>query len=119
MSLRSQFHQILHSLDRLQPNQQYDQVWRLRSELESLVDEAGESVNRNSPRETVEEAFICLQKFASQIDHAKEEIYKGVAHQEGSVLDSISGTMVAVGTLLKEKRGPMNQELEGKIKILG
>jgi hypothetical protein len=37
--------------------------------------------------------------------------------RKGSVLDSISGTMVAVGTLLKEKGGPMNQELQGKIKF--
>lgn len=117
MSLRSEFHNILHSLDRLRASQQFQQVWRLSSQLEPLVEEVRESVNRNSPRETVEEAFICLQKFASQIGHAEGEIYKGVAHHDGSVLDLISENMVAVGTLLKEKGGPKDQELKGKIQF--
>jgi hypothetical protein len=116
-SLRSEFHETLHSLDRLRASQQYEQVWRLSSQLEPLIEKVGESVNRNSPRETVEEAFICLQKFASQIGHAEGEIYKGVAHHEGSVLDLVSEKMVAVGTLLKEKGGPKDQELKGKIQF--
>jgi hypothetical protein len=77
----------------------------------------GESVNRNSPRETVEEAFICLQKFASQIGYAEAEIYKGVTRHKGSVLDLISEKMVAVGKLLKEKGGAKDRGLEDKIQF--
>lgn len=116
-TLRSKFHEILHSLDRLRASQQFELVWRLSSQLEPLIDKVGESVNRNSPRETVEEAFICLQKFASQIGHADGEIYKGVARHEGSVLDLISEKMVAVGTLLKEKGGAKDEGLQGKIQF--
>jgi hypothetical protein len=57
MSLRSAFHDVLHSLDGLRASQQYEHVWRLSSELEELVSSARESVNKNCTRETLEEAF--------------------------------------------------------------
>jgi hypothetical protein len=78
MSLRTEFHDVLHSLDSLRPRQQYEHVWRLSSELEELVSSAWGSVNKNCTRETLEEAFICLQKFASQILHTDGEVEKGL-----------------------------------------
>ena len=116
-SLRSEFHDILHSLDGLRPSQQYERVWRLSSELEELVNSARESVNKNCTRETLEEAFICLQKFASQILHTDSEIEKGLTGCDGGILDSISDAMVDVGTLLRDKGGPKDVEIKGKIEL--
>src|SRR5271170_5426957 len=67
-SLRSEFHEILHSLDDLRASQQYERVGQLLPGLEELVSQVWGSVNKNCTRETLEEAFICLQKFASQIE---------------------------------------------------
>jgi hypothetical protein len=117
MSLRSAFHDVLHSLDGLRASQQYEHVWRLSSELEELVSSARESVNKNCTRETLEEAFICLQKFASQILHTDGEIEKGLTGDGGGILDSISRAMVDVGTLLRDKGGPKDVEIKGKIEF--
>lgn len=115
MSLRSSFHRTLHSLDRLRPSQQFEHVWRLSSDLDSLVSQASASVNQNSTHKTVEEAFICLQKFASQIWHTDGKIYKGLTREDGCTLDAISEAMVNVGTLLKAKGGAKDAELKEKI----
>jgi hypothetical protein len=118
MSLRSAFHRTLHSLDRLRPSQQFEQLWRLSSELEPLIKQVGESVNQNSPRETVEAAFICLQKFASQTLNTDYEICKGLTRDGVCTLSDISEVMVKVGTLLKAKGGPVDKEIREKIEYL-
>src|ERR1700694_5779121 len=58
-SLRSAFHRELHSLDRLRSSQQYEQSYRITSALDPMIDKVLKSVNENSPRKTVESAFLC------------------------------------------------------------
>jgi hypothetical protein len=77
----------------------------------------GASVNKNSPRETVHEASICLQKFASQIIHTDGEIYPGLTREVSCTLGNISDVMVDVRTLLKDKSGPKDPEIKGEIEV--
>lgn len=115
-SLRSEFHRELHSMDRLRPSQQYTHAYRIAENLRPLISEASCSVNENSPREIVEEAMICLQKFAGQLGHIMEyEVEKALLRGDSSLLIKISDSMLPVARILKGKGGSNDTELKEKI----
>ena len=110
MSVCSEFHDVLHSMDRLRRRREFEHMGGLSEDLGRLVSKAEDSVNKNSTRETVEEAFICLQEFASAIFYLDGLICRGE-----DTLESISEAMVGVGRLLKDKGGLKDVELKEKI----
>lgn len=112
MSLCSEFHDVLHSLNGLQRSRQFEQIGRLSGDLDRLVSKAEDSVNKNSTRETVEEAFFSLQEFASAIYDLDGLICRG---DGGDILELISEAMVGVGRLLRDKGGLEDVELKEKI----
>ena len=87
-------------MDRLRPGQQFDQVW---PELDEYIESVEGSVNKNSPHETVEEEFLCLQQFASRLMYTDGEIYKALTRDVGCTLNRMGEAMVTVGTMLREK----------------
>src|SRR5271170_8333105 len=113
-NLRRKFRRKLHSLDRSNDFQQ-DDIWELQSDLDGITLDVELSVNKASDLETIENAFICLKKMADELPmvfrHLREELNENQRH----VYDSISHSMVKVGTLLREKGGPKSKGVQ-KIK---
>lgn len=118
-SMRSAFFRELHSMDKLRPSQQFTHAHRIYSTLQSFISEVGKSVMKISSREVMEEAFLCLQKFAGQLMHITEgEIEKILIGEDDSLMIDISEAMLRIATLLKTKGGVKDPELQEKIKNL-
>jgi hypothetical protein len=108
----------LHSLD-YSDDFQNDDVDELQSALDEIIGEVECSVNKASDLETIENAFICLKKMADEMPMVFRLLYEELCENQGHVYDSISHSMVQVGTLLREKGGPKSkgvQNLESVIK---
>ena len=114
-SLRSSFHREAHSLDRLSSSHKYAQGYRLQSTLEECIEIVGNSVNTNSPQQTVEEAFICLQKFMGQLEHLDHYIAEQIVGEGGGIRRKIWIQMESMAKLLKSKGGATDPELKDKI----
>ena len=114
-SLRRDFHRELHSMDGLKSSYIWEHASRLYTELEEYISTVGNSVNKNSSRETCEEALLCLQKFMGQLQHAdpyvKERIMDG-----GEIIGDVSLHILSVAELLKEKGGCRDERLRKKIR---
>jgi hypothetical protein len=114
VSLCSEFHDVLQSMDRHRRSRQFEHIGGLSEDLERLVSKAEGSINKNSTRDTLEEAFFCLQEFASAIYDLDGLICRG---DGGDILELISEAMVGVGMLLRDKGGLKDAELKEKIEI--
>jgi hypothetical protein len=114
-SLRSNFNYSLHSLDSLRTSQQYEQLHIICWEIHPMIEQVKDSVNQNSPRETIEEAFLCLQKFAGQVTHADSYIHDQLTDNGGTTMDDICAAMKTVGALLRAKGGSTDVEIKEKI----
>jgi len=80
-----------------------------------MIEQVKDSVNQNSTRETIEEAFLCLQKFAGQITHADSYIHDQLTNDGGTTMDDICAAMKTVGALLRAKGGSKDVEIKEKI----
>src|SRR5271170_1649672 len=113
----AKFCRKLHSFYRRNDFQQ-DNVRELQSDLDEIIGEVESSVNKSSGLDTIEDAFICLKQFADEMPVVRRILYEDLIH-DGHVVDSISHSMVEVGTLLRDKGGPkgkvnaIRQEIEG------
>ena len=110
------FRVSLEMLDGLRPSQQFSQFGRIREKIDPIIQEVGKSVNKNSPLENVEIAFTCLCDFVFLILETDGEIYKRLA--SGDCMDNVDEAMVEVGRLMKEKGGPTDSRLKGRIREL-
>src|SRR5271170_7269217 len=117
--LRINFDRTLHAVVRLRPTQHYERVGKLISELDELVATVAASVNENSPDQTVEDAFRCLQFFSSRVDDADQEIRKGFTGDWRCTMNKISKAMVGLAKLLREKGGPLDAEIEENLAFWG
>ena len=113
-NLRRKFRRKLHSLDRSNDFQD-DDVRELQSALDDVIGEVEDSVNKASDLETIENAFICLKKMADEMPMVFRHLREELTENQGHVYDSISHSMVKVGTLLREKGGPKSKGVQ-KIK---
>jgi hypothetical protein len=114
-SLRSSFHREAHSLDRLSSSQKFAQGYRLESTLKECIQTVEYSVNKNSPQQTVEEAFVCLQKFMGQPEHLDPYIAEQIVGEGGGLRRDIWLGMESMAKLLKSKGGATDPELKDKI----
>lgn len=115
-SLRSSFYKELHSMDRLKSSHKFSHAHRLAEPLQEFICEVSDSVNKNSPRETVEEAFVCLQKFIGQLEHLDHYVEEQLISEAINLRSDVCRHMHFVAKLLKEKGGTENLELQQKIK---
>jgi hypothetical protein len=109
--LRRKFRRKLHSLDRSNDFQQ-DDIWELQSDLDEIIGEVECSVNKALDLETIENAFMCLKKIADEMPMVFRHLYQELTENQGHVYDSISDSMVKVGTLLREKGGPKSKGVQ-------
>jgi len=101
---RGSFYEELHAFDDVQNNQPQDFADRLLPTLNGWIDDVTASVNANSPDADVENAFVCLQKFAGQVGYAEPRIKEHFFAPYGSGLFvKISACMMKVGKMLRER----------------
>jgi hypothetical protein len=115
-SLRSTFYKEAHSMDPLESMLIYIHGHRLMEPLRECIQAVAESVNKNSPRKTIEEAFLCLENFVSQLQYLDPEVSEQLIPEDGGILNDICYEMQTVAELLKEKGGMEDLELEENIK---
>jgi hypothetical protein len=116
---RRKFRRKLHSLDHSN-DFQHEDIWELQSDLDRIIKDVECSVNKASDLETIETAFICLKKMADEMPMAERHLYEELTYNRGHIYDSISHSMVQVGTLLRENGGPKSkgiQKIESVIEL--
>jgi hypothetical protein len=119
-SLLSEFNEHIHMLDHLRPSKQFNQIHLITDEIDPLIAQVAASVNRNSTREDLEKAFVCLLNFGNSMAEAEHEVQQQLVWGcggEGSMHEVIEG-MVEVGDLLREAGGPKDLSLKRRILAL-